>query len=244
MVFLVICGGLGLGFIRHEKRASDPVFDLEIIRARPFLAANIFNFVFGVTVIGIFSLIPLYSVKVYGLSTLASGLIMIPQSMGTLISSVFASVFMVRWGYRWPMLVGTLGLAASAVFLGTEVQEVVLGGVQVSGIFLVVLILLLSGASAGLVAPTSNLACIELMPQRVSTISGIRGMARHTGGALGVTISTLLMHLVGDIPRGFIFILLGTAGILVLSIPLIFAMPAGASAERREAGQPSEEKAS
>jgi hypothetical protein len=79
--------------------------------------------------------------------------------------------------------------------------------------------------SASHLTPASNNASIELMPDRVATISGLRGIYRQTGGALGVTLSTLIMHNVGDLARGFHMIFWGMAGIMLLSVPLILAMP-------------------
>ena len=51
-------------------------------------------------------LVPLYAVSLYGLSTLDSGLILTPRSVGMLAASAVTSFYLVRWGYRWPMLIG------------------------------------------------------------------------------------------------------------------------------------------
>ncbi|WP_198468634.1 hypothetical protein, partial [Acetomicrobium sp. S15 = DSM 107314] len=38
----------------------------------------------------------------------------------------------------------------------------------------------------------------ELLPQRAATIPGVRGMFRQTGGAVSVTIATLVLHEIGN----------------------------------------------
>ncbi len=94
-------------FLRHEATTKDPIVDLEILRGKPFVAANIYNIIFGAGVIGVMSLIPLFAVSVYGVSYLESGLILVPRAAGMFIASLVVSLFMMRLGYRWPIIVGT-----------------------------------------------------------------------------------------------------------------------------------------
>jgi sugar phosphate permease len=79
----------------------------------------------------------------------------------------------------------------------------------------------------GLALPASNNACIELMPEKVSTITGLRGMFRSVGGALGISLITIILHLSSTPAKGFrvTFIAFGLG--LLFSIPLIFLMPDG-----------------
>jgi len=60
-VVLIITGiGLTWYFLRHEKRSASPILDLDLLKSRPFLAANLFNLLLGATTFGIFSFTPLY----------------------------------------------------------------------------------------------------------------------------------------------------------------------------------------
>ena len=83
------------------------------------------------------------------------------------------------------------------------------------------------GFGSGLAAPAANNACIELMPDRVGTIAGIRGMFRMSGGAIGVNAATLILYTVGDVYLGFSIIFIGSAILMLLAIPMIFIMPRG-----------------
>jgi MFS family permease len=87
------------------------------------------------------------------------------------------------------------------------------------------LIMLVVGSGVGLAAPASNNACIELMPERAATITGIRGMFRQAGGAVSVTISTLILHRSGGFADGFHIIFLGLAIAMMATLPAILAMP-------------------
>jgi MFS family permease len=213
-------------FLWHERRAKTPIIDLEVLRDRPFLAANIFNFVMGACVMGVMAFIPLYAVSIFDMTVFQSGFILTPRSVTMIIASTVTSLFLVRWGYRQPMLVGTvftalslLLLAFSAVGLGTvwgHINKIVL----VSGI------MLLAGVGMGVSAPAANNACIELMPDRVATITGVRGMFRQIGGAVSIAVTSLVLQRVGDMSLGFFIVFTGLAAVMLVSIPAIFVMPA------------------
>jgi EmrB/QacA subfamily drug resistance transporter len=218
---------LAILFFRRERRTKNPLFELEILKQKPFMAANIYNFLYGVCVLGITSLVALYAVTIYGMSTLESGLIITPRSIGMVITSTLASFYMVRWGYRWPILIGTVGIGIALFFLGLEPSESTFLGLNLTSTTILVLIMAFLGLGAGLATPASNNACIELMPERVGTIAGLRGMFRMSGGAIGINSATLILHSVGDMASGFKMIFIGFAIITIATIPLVFLMPSG-----------------
>ena len=89
------------------------------------------------------------------------------------------------------------------------------------------LLILIMGMGVGIANPAANNACIELMPEKVASIVGLRGMFRTVGGALGVSLTTFILHVSGSYPLGFriTFSCFGLALLCVL--PLIFLMPSG-----------------
>jgi MFS family permease len=125
------------------------------------------------------------------------------------------------------MLIGTLLtvanlilLAAAALGLGTTV------GTHINSVVLVSGIMLFAGLGMGITAPAANNACIELMPDRVATITGVRGMFRQVGGAVSIAVTSLVLHKVGDMAHGFLFVFAGLAVVMLVTIPAIFMMPA------------------
>jgi EmrB/QacA subfamily drug resistance transporter len=212
-------------FIRHEVKAKDPIIDLEFLRKKPFVAANVYNFIFGACIFGFSSFVPLYAVSVYGMSTLQSGLVLTSRSIGMILAATVSSFFLVRWGYRWPMLIGTVAIAISFLLMGAEPSHVGIMGTQLSGMALLSAVVLLSGLGMGVANPAANNACLDLMPHRAATISGIRGMFRHSGGAISIAIISLLLQHIGNMARGFYIVFLGMGIIILITIPFIFAMP-------------------
>jgi MFS family permease len=92
---------------------------------------------------------------------------------------------------------------------------------------MVVVLIMATGIGAGIALPASNNACIELMPEKVATITGLRGMFRSVGGAFGISLITIILHLSSTPANGFraTFISFGLG--LLFTIPLVFLMPTG-----------------
>ena len=214
-----------IAFIRRESKIKDPIIELEVLRQKPFVAANIYNFVFGACIFGFFSFVPLYAVSIYGMSVFQSGLILTPRSVGIMLASAVASIFLPRWGYRWPMLIGTAMVMLSLFLLGFESPGITIFGMQFSSTALLLVIMALSGLGMGMALPAANNACIELMPDRVATITGIRGMFRLSGGAIAIAIISLLLQRIGNMALGFSIVFFGLAVIVLITVPAIFGMP-------------------
>jgi EmrB/QacA subfamily drug resistance transporter len=212
-------------FVLRESKVKNPIIDMAMMTKRPFLAANIYNFIYGACVLGISSLIPLYGVEVYSLSTLQSGLILTPRSVGMILMSTVTSVSLVRWGYRWPMLFGTIVTMVSLLLLGFEFSGANIAGIHLGNMVLLFGFLSLLGLGMGTAAPAANNACIELMPDRVATIIGIRGMFRQCGGAVSIAVATLVLHSAENMASGFRIVFFGSFLLMALTIPCIFLMP-------------------
>jgi Na+/melibiose symporter-like transporter len=231
-VLLVLVSGIFLVlFARHERREPNPILDLTLLRSKPFLAANVYNMMIGAGIFGIVSFIPLYATSVQHLSTMMSGVILTPRSIGVICSSTITSFLLQRWGYRWPMVWGLCIMAVSTLLLGdTEFQ-------LWRGLLLtwsvperLSLLILVTGIGLGIALPASNNACIELMPSKIATITGLRGMFRYVGGAVGISLTTLILHASGSPATGFRVTFITFGLVLLGTVPLVFLMPTGRQA--------------
>ncbi len=217
----------GFLFFRQEKRETEPMLDIALLRSRPFVAANLLNLILGAGVMGIFAFIPLYVTSVHKLSTMMSGMILTPRSLGTIAASMTTSFLLRRLGYRLPMVIGLIILSTANILLAPGLQAWEMIGIHSGIVATITLLVLMSGIGMGITLPAANNACIELMPERVATIAGLRGMFRTVGGALGVSLITLILHSSSSPVTGFniAFVLFGLG--LMCGIPLVFLMPSG-----------------
>ena len=227
-VVLIVTGvGLIWYFLRYEKRSANPILDMELLKSRPFLAANLFNLLLGATTFGVFSFTPLYAISVYGLSTLGSGMILTPRSLGGIAAAGVTSFFLTRWGYRKPMMWGLIIGSVTTVVLGQglppwNVVDWVGGKVAFLGS-----LMLIAGIGVGMIMPPSNNACIELMPEKVATITGLRGMFRTVGGVLGISLITMILHLSSNPVTGFRIAFTSFGLGMLIGLPLILMTPDG-----------------
>ncbi len=221
----VVFAGL---FVHQERRASNPILDMTLLKSTPFLAANLYNMMVGAGIFGVVSFIPLYATSVYNLSTLVSGMILTPRSIGVICSSTITSFLLKRWGYRRPMVWGLSIMAVTTLLLADERFRVPhMLGIHWGAAEMLAVLIMLTGIGLGIALPASNNACIELMPAKVATITGLRGMFRYVGGAFGISLTTIILHSSAIPATGFriTFIAFGLA--LFLTIPLVFLMPTG-----------------
>ena len=214
-------------FFRQEKKDSNPILDMALLKSKPFLAANLYNMIIGAGVFAIFAFVPLYATSVHGLSTLMSGMILTPRSLGVIPASAVTSFLLRRWGYRWPMVLGLTIISFVTLLLSLKIQVWRMMGIHLGIAEILAFLVMLSGIGMGIALPASNNACIELMPEKVATITGLRGMFRTVGGALGVSLITIILHSTSDLANGFRITFISFGLGLLFAIPLVFFMPAG-----------------
>jgi len=215
-------------FFRQEGKDSNPVLDMALLRSKPFLAANVYNMMVGVGIFGLFSFIPLYATSVHNLSTLMSGMIMTPRFLGMIPAAAITSFLLKRWGYRGPMVLGLSVISISTILLGGEgLQLLRMIDTNLGVAEILAILIMMAGIGLGIALPASNNACIELMPEKVATITGLRGMFRAVGGAFGISLTTMILHWSSTPDDGFNITFISFALVFLFIIPLVFLMPNG-----------------
>jgi MFS family permease len=138
------------------------------------------------------------------------------------------SFLLKRWGYRWPMVCGLSIMALFTLLLGDhEFQLWRMLGIHLGVAERLALLIMGMGIGLGIAIPASNNACIELLPAKVATITGLRGMFRYVGGALGISVTTIILHSSSTLVSGFRTTFLSFGSVLLFTLPLVFLMPTG-----------------
>jgi len=213
-------------FIRHEFTAREPVIDLELLRRLPFAAGNYNARVYGVCLFGFSSLVPLYASLVYGLTTLQTGLILSLRSVGMITATLVAGNFVVRWGYRRPLIIGSLVTFILTLVLALQPQPQTWTGVSLSPVTFLSILMLIMGLGLGIASPASVNATVDLAPHKATMITGVMGMFRQGGGALEIALVTFIVQFAASPSGGFRIAFLATAIIALTSLPAVLAMPA------------------
>jgi EmrB/QacA subfamily drug resistance transporter len=228
LVFAIFCGW---AFVHRCSRVAQPLIPVHLLKGRVFQATNAINLVWGACAIGFGSLVPLFSEDRYGLSPLASGTLLTARAIGEIVLAVCASVLINRTGYRLPIIAGIGLIAGGLAMIATSPA-------LVSPYVWLAIGATFTGLGTGLSAPAANNASIELAPDDVGAITGLRGAARQGGAILGITMATSLAahtgHEVQTLTEAF-FVL---AALLVCMVPLVFLVPDSRRRSRSAAGSP------
>jgi EmrB/QacA subfamily drug resistance transporter len=77
-------------FFLVESRVAEPVIPLRIFRNRPFTLAVLISLLQGMAMLGLVLYLPLFFQGVLGFSSTATGALMTPQAVGTVVGSMLA----------------------------------------------------------------------------------------------------------------------------------------------------------
>jgi EmrB/QacA subfamily drug resistance transporter len=204
-------------FIRHSQRYTAPFVPYRLLRGRGFAVMNVINLVYGAAALGFGALVPLYAQERYGIQPLGAGTLLTARAVGMISVAGLAVMALRRTGYRLPMIAGFVMLAgglfmmASAPALSPYAWLAIAAGI--------------TGCGMGLSVPASNNASLQLAPDQVAAIAGLRGMFRQSGSIIAVSITTALIARSSHpgIAQAHVFMVF--ALLLLAILPLVWLVP-------------------
>ncbi|MGI8449724.1 MAG: MFS transporter [Streptosporangiaceae bacterium] len=208
----------GLLFVRHMQRHAAPFIPAQLLYGHGFGVMNLINFVYGGAVLGLAAVVPLYAELRYGLRPLAAGTLLTSRAVGMIAVAGIASMALRRTGSRRPMITGFSLIALGLVLLWLPPHLVgPYGWLAVAAG--------LTGLGMGMAVPATNNATLQLAPDQVAAITGLRGMFRQSGSILTISATTALLATAHDpaIAQSRVFLVF--AVLMVALIPLIPVVP-------------------
>ena len=111
----LVCWGL---FAYVETRAADPILPWSILTNRTFIVSTAVGMLAMGGMIGVMSYLPTYLQMVYGYSATASGLLLVPITIGMLVSSILSGILVSRTDrYKIYPVLGPLVAAGASFWL-------------------------------------------------------------------------------------------------------------------------------
>jgi EmrB/QacA subfamily drug resistance transporter len=173
-------------FARNTRRSATPFIPPRLLHGSGFGVMNVINFLYGSAAFGFAALVPLYATQRFGIRSLESGTLLSARAIGIIAASTVATMLLRRTGYRWPMAVGfsvtaggLLAMAASPIGLSPYTW--------------LALAAALTGLGMGVASPATNNASLQLAPEHVAAIAGLRGMFRQAGSITAVSVTTAIL---------------------------------------------------
>jgi len=171
-----------LGFLAVEKRAEEPIIPLGLFKMNVFWVTSVIGFVAGAAMFGAITFMPIYLQIAQGATPTVSGLLLIPMTIGILVTSTLAGRYMGKTGkYR---ILTTLGMALLTIgmillsLLQPDTSRLVFG-----------LSLGTVGLGMGFIFPVVTTSVQNVVPRELlgtATAAGI--MFRQVGGSLAVAL--------------------------------------------------------
>jgi EmrB/QacA subfamily drug resistance transporter len=224
-ILFVVSGVLALAFVRHVRSTPDAIMEYRLLARRPFLAANVYNFLFGAVTMGFYSFIPYYAVVKYGLTPFESAAVLTPRAVVVIAISFVASMFVKRLGYRLPMLLGMAFVGVNFIMMAQGWSSVSLGGLSIGGFWLLASMIAVGGVGMGIASPASSNVAIDQAPDKAASITGIRGTFRLAGGTISITCVVLALSFFSDQAEGLDTIFKVFTAVLVVTAPLVLMIP-------------------
>jgi DHA2 family multidrug resistance protein len=179
------CVGLML-FIIRELRTSEPIVDLSVLLNWNFALGTVFTTFIMFGMYGTYMLIPLFCQQISGYTPMLAGLVLSIQSLGTLLSILFAGRLFNKIDPRFMVAIGCLAGGIGSWYMTQFYAQIDFWSIALPG--------LLRGAAAGFIfLPLTTLSLGAVSMEDMGTASGLFNMVRTIGGSVGIAILVAML---------------------------------------------------
>jgi drug resistance transporter, EmrB/QacA subfamily len=175
-------------FVFYALRTkNEPVIDVRLFKSRNFAVSTVMMFVSGMATNGAMLLLPLYYQQIRGESVLMTGVMMIPQGVGMLLTRSGIGRLTDKIGARVIVLV-----SLAVTVLGTI--PFVLAGDHTSNIVLILALLVRGAGLGGITIPVMAAAYLGLGKAEIPQASMVIRILQTIGGAFGPAILAVIIE--------------------------------------------------
>ncbi len=168
-------------FLVRQLTHAKPLVDLNIFKNRNFALGCLLITLFGASIYGLVTLLPLFYQELMGYTALNAGIAVSPRGVGAICAMPIIGILTTRLDNRWLIASGFTVFAICSLWFG----EVYLGISQWSFIWPIIL----SGFGSGMVfVPLSTTAMGTLSNEQIGNASGLYNLLRNVGGSVGISI--------------------------------------------------------
>lgn len=162
------------------------IIDIRLLKHRELTVSTLLMFISGIALYGAMFLLPLFYQELRGKDALATGLLLIPQGVGSLLSRAVAGRLTDTIGPRWVAVVGFAVVAlGTAPFAFSSVD---------TGSFALGVVLFVRGLGMGAVLiPLMTTAYVGLRHHEIPDASIVTRVGQQLGGSVGVAMLAVVL---------------------------------------------------
>jgi len=177
---LILVVGL-VAFLIRELTAKKPLVDLRVFRYRNFAIGSMLIALFGASLYGLITLLPLFYQELLGYTAYAAGWAVAPRGVGAIIAMPIIGILTAKVDNRWLIVLGFAMFAVSSLWFG----QANLAISQWSFIWPIII----SGFGSGAIfVPLNAVAVSGLKNEEIGNASGLYNLFRNVGGSVGISI--------------------------------------------------------
>ncbi len=176
-------------FVIRELIIKNPIVDLRIFKNRNFAAGCLLMAMFGGSIYGIITLLPLFYQTVMGYTAGSAGIVVAPRGLGAVIIMPIVGILTSRIDNRWLVIAGFVIFGITGLVFGGITQEI--------SPWSLLWPIIIRGAAAGLVfVPLTTATMGTLANEQMGNASGLFNLLRNIGGSIGISMvdSILIRH--------------------------------------------------
>ena len=229
-----VCWGatvlLGLALVARERRAADPVVPFSLLRTPAVAVASGGLFLGTAALFAIVVFVPLFLQTTAGASPTKAGLLLVPMTLGTTISTTLVGRRIAKTGEyrRFP----AVGLGMMAVALGLMAVLAPSHSVVAAGAALVVFGLGFGGVSQVLLIAVQS----SVDRRSMGTATAATGFFRALGGSLGAAALGAVFAAQADDVTAAVQMVFGLGAVIAVAALVVVArLPEGRLPERARA---------
>jgi EmrB/QacA subfamily drug resistance transporter len=175
-----------IAFVLHALRARYPLIDLRLFKDRVFATSSIALTLMVISVFGSFLLLPLYLQEVRGESALNSGLLLIPQGIGSMLLMPVAGILSDKTGSGRIAPIGLIIIGASVLWLTGLGAHTAYWKLEID--------LFLNGIGLGLTMMPIFTGAIQTITEAAAArASALLNIIQQAGASIGTSVLSVLL---------------------------------------------------
>ena len=205
---------LFISLIKYEKRVSEPILDIPLLKKSKILSLNIAILLSGLATFTAFTYVPTFAQLVLNTNVQNSGLLLTPLSITVLITAILGGVLLDKFGAKRMLLLGSPVLSAGLFWLAYCVTDSISLSVA----------LILIGIGMGFTTSAFQVLMMSFIPRNEEgTGVGVLNTFKGIGGTIGPIAGSFFLGaaLSGTITYSHAFSNLFLFGTVVSIIALI-----------------------